>query len=100
MFVESFIWFYCAFYTRFDHNMDTDADLVALQRNFTNLLARLQRIQSKEVAILHQEDDEYQQLIKDLWIGSIMTILIVSGVLCSCSFFAFHKFQKWKRMCE
>lgn len=81
--------------------MDADAELVALQRNFTKLLDRLQRIHSKEVvAILHQEDDEYQQLIKDLWIGSIMTILIVSGVLCSCSFFAFHKFQKWKRMCE
>lgn len=38
--------------------------------------------------------------ISDIWIGVILTLLIVSIIFFICSCFLYHKFQQWKNTCE
>lgn len=82
-------------------NMDLLAGLKtdAAEKNITFLLTEWQRIQAKN-DVLKNDEDEYQNLVKDIWIGCILTLIVVSCIICSCSFFAYHKFQTWKRHCK
>ncbi|KAL5291091.1 hypothetical protein ACFFRR_010479 [Megaselia abdita] len=41
-------------------------------------------------------DGEYSRYISDIWIGVILTLLIVSIIFFICSCFLYHKFQQWK----
>lgn len=43
---------------------------------------------------------EYSRYISDIWIGVILTLLIVSIIFFICSCFLYHKFQQWKNTCE
>lgn len=79
---------------------NASVDVQVLQNNLTLLLVQLKRLQSDEKALQKKEEDEYHQLMKDLWIGCILSIIIISFVLCSCSFIIYHKFQKWKIACK
>lgn len=45
-------------------------------------------------------DGEYSRYISDIWIGVILTLLIVSIIFFICSCFLYHKFQQWKNTCE
>lgn len=45
-------------------------------------------------------DVEYSRYISDIWIGVILTLLIVSIIFFICSCFLYHKFQQWKNTCE
>lgn len=74
-----------------------------MQRNLTALLAELERVQRREVVkltALKHEDDNYQQLIKNIWIGCILALIAVSCVVCSCSCITYHRFRSWKRSCK
>lgn len=79
-------------------NLDLLASLKADEKNITFLLTELQQIRNKKEN--DNDDYEYHNLVKDIWIGCILTLIIVSCVICSCSFFAYHKFQTWKRHCK
>lgn len=43
---------------------------------------------------------EYSRVVSDIWIGVILTLLIVSVVFFICSCFLYHKFQQWKNSCK
>lgn len=75
----------------------------AIQRNLTALLVELERVQQREVVkltALEQEDDTYQQLIKNIWIGCILALISISFTVCLCSCITYHRFRSWKRSCK
>lgn len=42
-------------------------------------------------------DDHY---IADVWVGVILTLLVLSCIGCVCSCLLYYKFQEWKRSCK
>lgn len=52
------------------------------------------------VTVTDHADVEYSRYISDIWIGVILTLLIVSIIFFICSCFLYHKFQQWKNTCE
>lgn len=45
-------------------------------------------------------DDEYDRFVSDMWIGIVLTMLMVMIVFALCFWFMYHKFQQWKRTCK
>lgn len=41
-------------------------------------------------------DAEYEAFLTDLWVGILLTLMILSCVCCMCSCLLYHKFQEWK----
>lgn len=46
------------------------------------------------------EEMEYSRVVSDIWIGVILTLLIVSVIFFICACFLYHKFQQWKNSCK
>ncbi|XP_044752422.1 uncharacterized protein LOC123312199 [Coccinella septempunctata] len=44
-----------------------------------------------------RQSEEYEQFLADVWIGIILTLMVVICVCCMCSCLLYHKFQQWKR---
>lgn len=42
-------------------------------------------------------NEEYEQFLADLWVGIVLTLMVLSCVCCMCSCLLYHKFQQWKR---
>lgn len=42
-------------------------------------------------------DPNYEQFLADVWVGIILTLIVLSCVCCMCSCLLYHKFQQWKR---
>ncbi|XP_015588155.1 protein commissureless 2 homolog [Cephus cinctus] len=40
---------------------------------------------------------EYEQFLADVWVGVVLTLMVLSCVCCMCSCLLYHKFQQWKR---
>lgn len=68
----------------------------ALGENLT-----LARIVSEVVHELETQRDtseaEYEQFLTDVWVGVVLTLMVLSCVCCMCSCLLYHKFQQWKR---
>lgn len=55
-----------------------------------------------EVAVIpgtgvRSRDEEYDQFLADVWVGVVLTLMVLSCVCCVCSCLLYHKFQQWKR---
>uniref|UniRef100_A0A1A9WEL2 Uncharacterized protein n=1 Tax=Glossina brevipalpis TaxID=37001 RepID=A0A1A9WEL2_9MUSC len=46
------------------------------------------------------DEVEYSRVVSDIWVGVILTLLIVSVIFLICAGFLYHKFQKWKNSYE
>ncbi|KAL5291095.1 hypothetical protein ACFFRR_010482 [Megaselia abdita] len=42
------------------------------------------------------EQMEYDKLMNEIWIGIVLTLIIISMVFCICSCFLYHQFRLWK----
>lgn len=42
-------------------------------------------------------DTEYEQFLADVWVGIVLTLMVLCCVCCMCSCLLYHKFQQWKR---
>lgn len=42
-------------------------------------------------------DPTYERFIGDVWVGIVLTLMILSSVFCMCSCFLYHKFRQWQR---
>lgn len=40
--------------------------------------------------------DDYDRIFTDLWVGVVLTLMVLSCIGCLCSCFLYHKFQQWK----
>lgn len=45
----------------------------------------------------NMEPVPYEQFLADVWIGIVLTLMVLSCVCCMCSCLLYHKFQQWKR---
>lgn len=85
---------------------DEDDESVRLPRNLTLIFNELQRFTFRSDAELQHgrthgmTDEEYSRFVSDMWIGVVLTLLMVLIVLALCFWFLYHKFQQWKRQCE
>ncbi|XP_061394225.1 protein commissureless 2 homolog [Musca vetustissima] len=46
------------------------------------------------------DEADYSRVVSDIWIGIILTLLIVSVIFFICACFLYHKFQQWKNSCK
>lgn len=73
---------------------------MSVTKNFTLLhLNNMQTIDNVKF-IGGMTEEEYRTLINDIWIGVILTLIIVSFIICLCSCFVYHKFEMWKLNCK
>ena len=42
-------------------------------------------------------DNTYDRFVADIWVGIVLTLMILSSVFCICSCFLYHKFRHWQR---
>lgn len=47
-----------------------------------------------------QQASQYEQLLADIWVGVLLSAILLSCVCCMCTCLVYHKFQKWKRLGE
>lgn len=43
---------------------------------------------------------EYDKFMNEIWIGIVLTLIVISLVFCICSCFLYHQFRQWKRNCK
>lgn len=41
-------------------------------------------------------DPIYEQFLADVWVGIVLTLMVLSCVCFMCSCLIYHKFQEWK----
>lgn len=68
-----------------------EMDNFEVQRNFTVYLTGL------EDEVQRVADPDYEQFLADVWVGIVLTLMVLSCVCCMCSCLLYHKFQQWKR---
>uniref|UniRef100_W8BZD1 Protein commissureless n=1 Tax=Ceratitis capitata TaxID=7213 RepID=W8BZD1_CERCA len=44
-----------------------------------------------------QRQLEYDKFMNEVWIGIVLTLILISMVFCFCSCFLYHQFRMWKR---
>lgn len=71
-----------------------EMDNFEVQRNFTVYLTGL------EDEVQRVADPDYEQFLADVWVGIVLTLMVLSCVCCMCSCLLYHKFQQWKRSGE
>lgn len=84
----------------------TNLDLDILTNNYTLLFSEMDTLTTladKQASVgggSVMGDDEYNRFIGDVWVGIILTLMIISSVFCMCACFLYHKFRQWKRSGE
>jgi hypothetical protein len=67
------------------------------QQNFTVLVTEPDDVAVVPDAGTRYRDEEYEKFLADIWVGVVLTLMVLSCVCCICSCLLFHKFQQWKR---
>ncbi|XP_037033959.1 uncharacterized protein LOC119072774 [Bradysia coprophila] len=86
--------------TKIEYEISTDLDLENLPSNYTLFVHELQRIAFGREKSNYQHGmspDEYERFVNDMWIGIVLTMLMVIIVFSLCTWYMYHKFQQWKR---
>lgn len=47
---------------------------------------------------IDQKASQYDQLVADIWVGVLLSAILLSCVCCMCTCLIYHKFQRWKRL--
>ncbi|KAL1491013.1 hypothetical protein ABEB36_011674 [Hypothenemus hampei] len=66
--------------------------------DFLNLsdLAVLQIGAEDSEVTAQQTDPVYEQFLADVWVGIVLTLMVLSCICFMCSCLIYHKFQEWK----
>lgn len=71
------------------------SDNVPLEFNISkNLISVGQNSDISELNVVSSE--EYEQFLADVWVGIVLTLMVLSCVCFMCSCLIYHKFQQWK----
>lgn len=89
----------------FDIPSDIDVKQLHLPRNYTLFVHELKRFAFGADTSSHHlahgmSDEEYNRFVSDMWIGIVLTLLMVFIVFALCFWYMYHKFQQWKRSCK
>ena len=47
-----------------------------------------------------QKQLDYDKFMNEVWIGVVLTLILISMIFCFCSCFLYHQFRMWKRNCK
>ncbi|XP_056646638.1 protein commissureless 2 homolog [Diorhabda sublineata] len=61
--------------------------------NLTKILLEPSETDGSKIAV---SDPEYEQFLADVWVGIVLTLMVLSCVCFMCSCLIYHKFQQWK----
>lgn len=67
------------------------AELESLAQNLTLLVTEI------EETMVRGEPEDEEQLITDVWVGIVLTLLVLSCAASMCACMLYHRFQLWKR---
>lgn len=70
----------------------SDDDYKQIQLNISNIFVK----PNVGVAEVDLADPEYEQFLADVWVGVVLTLMVLSCVCFMCSCLIYHKFQQWK----
>lgn len=91
----------------FDIPSDLDVKELQLPKNYTLFVHELKRFAfggTSDTPTHHHThgmtDEEYNRFVSDMWIGIVLTLLMVFIVFALCFWYMYHKFQQWKRSCK
>lgn len=70
-------------------------EIEALKKNFSYLINDFY-----DEEPITDIDPEYEQFLADVWVGIVLTLMVLCCVCCMCSCLLYHKFQQWKRSVE
>lgn len=79
-----------------------DFQTMAMSSNYTVLLTGIEDFNKiaaagkSKVYNTGSADADYQRFIGDVWVGIVLTLMIVTSIFCMCSCFLYHKFRQWK----
>lgn len=66
--------------------------------NFTLLVTEMDDVAVvPDTGAKYREQEEYERFLADVWVGVVLTLLVLSCVCCVCSCLLYHRFQLWKR---
>lgn len=51
---------------------------------------------SENTEVRPLSDPVYEQFLADVWVGIVLTLMVLSCVCFMCSCLIYHKFQEWK----
>lgn len=69
-----------------------------VNKNFSFIIDTIPDVIRTEANDLgNTNDKEYEQFLADVWVGIVLTLMVLSCVCCMCSCLLYHKFQQWKR---
>lgn len=64
--------------------------------NLTTYLLKPLRPLPNDSDDLNIVDPEYEQFLADVWVGIVLTLMVLSCVCFMCTCLIYHKFQQWK----
>lgn len=64
-----------------------------VERNLTSILFEVPSVAPEAVT---KSDQEYEQFLADVWVGIVLTLMVLSCVCFMCSCLIYHKIQQWK----
>lgn len=70
----------------------SNGELTTLKKNFSYLINDFYDEETSS-----EIDPEYEQFLADVWVGIVLTLMVLCCVCCMCSCLLYHKFQQWKR---
>lgn len=87
------------FYTR--GNRTLAANMNSVRHNLTLLVAEVDDVAVvRETGTRYKEQEQYDRFLADVWVGIVLTLMVLSCVCCVCSCLLYHRFQQWKRSGE
>jgi uncharacterized Fe-S cluster-containing radical SAM superfamily protein len=67
------------------------------QHNFTVFVTEVDDVAVIPDIGTRYSEEEYEKFLADIWVGVVLTLMVLSCVCCVCSCLLYHKFQQWKR---
>lgn len=80
-----------------------DVKTVAVPNNYTTFVKAFEHVAFGGEKPLHHHamsQAEYDRFVSDMWIGIVLTMVVVFIVFALCFWYMYHKFQQWKRNCK
>lgn len=72
-------------------------DLEAMDlSNVTVLLRGMDDLDFHQLTQQYSTEVEYSRFMGDVWVGIVLTLMIVTSIFCMCACFLYHKFRQWK----
>ncbi|XP_030752455.1 protein commissureless 2 homolog [Sitophilus oryzae] len=74
----------------------TDAVFLPPTTSFNISDLEVLQVRDGSAEVTRMADPAYQEFLTDVWVGIVLTLMVVSCVCFMCSCLVYHKIQEWK----